>query len=159
MCKLYQIEYTCRHHAKVETAYCRPNQSCTPPSSKSHSPLAILSSLSKQDQANPTTTSATYSNSCARGIEILIQHAPHKCPPCRNYDRDRWRRGWPRIPLPQPARSCVLGTRTVPAEPDSDDGDEEDDFAVEFEEGTFLGHLVEHEEEKGGVGLGFGFGA
>ncbi|KAH7346840.1 hypothetical protein BKA65DRAFT_285130 [Rhexocercosporidium sp. MPI-PUGE-AT-0058] len=119
MCKLYQIEYTCRHLAKAETAYCGVNQP----------------------------------SSCSRGVEILTQHAPHKCPPCRNYDRDRWRRGWPPLPLPQPARACIPRMRTITAEPDSDD----DDFAVEFEEGTFLGK-VEHCEDTGGVGLGLGGG-
>ncbi|KAH9217068.1 hypothetical protein DL95DRAFT_494855 [Leptodontidium sp. 2 PMI_412] len=151
MCKLYQIEYTCRHLAKVETAYCRTTQPCTTPS---YSLLDILSRPKQNPDQDPTNT-ATYPANCTRGVEILTQQAPHKCPPCRNYDRDRWRRGWSPIPVSQPARACIPRMRTIPAEPDSD---EEDDFAVVFEEGTALG-VVEHEEEKGGVGVGLGFGA
>ncbi|KAL2070031.1 hypothetical protein VTL71DRAFT_14711 [Oculimacula yallundae] len=116
MCKLYQIEYTCLHVAKIETAYCRLNR-----------PV-----------------------SCTMGITILTQRAPHKCHTCRTYDRDRWRRGWPPIPVPQPSLDAYMSsTRRSRKRPagvefeDDSDGDEDaglswdggdKDFGIEDEE-------------------------
>ncbi|CAL3963462.1 unnamed protein product [Diplocarpon coronariae] len=66
-------QYTCLHLAPIETTLCSLEQN---------------------------TRSQTHQGSCMRGIELHDQRAPHKCKACRNYDRDRWRRGWPPRPLP-----------------------------------------------------------
>ncbi|KAK0103749.1 hypothetical protein ONS95_005755 [Cadophora gregata] len=160
MCKQYQIEYTCQHTLTIETSFCEKYKS----------------------------SNLLHNHNHNHSITIHLQHAPHKCHPCRTYDRDRWRRGWPPIPLPVPPppppplppvkTSSGLGgfstprVRKVVGEGEGDGESEEDgggdgegegegdNFAVVFEEGTRMGKVkkerVEHDEETGGVGLGFG---
>ncbi|CZS96160.1 uncharacterized protein RCO7_05034 [Rhynchosporium graminicola] len=122
MCKLYQTEYTCTHIAKIETAPCRVSRPST-----------------------------TYSEvSCPRGITILTQNAPHKCHACRTYDRDRWRRGWPRIPILQPMSLDLYMPRTSRGRPAGtlfeDDGDGDGgDFDEEELERSILGMGLDFE--------------
>ncbi|PVH76141.1 hypothetical protein DL98DRAFT_535938 [Cadophora sp. DSE1049] len=185
MCKQYQIEVhvlpllSSPLPSSLPSTICEPQlrSSSTPantPASSKHptatspnpvrlpSPPPLSPSFSfhpipsPQPAAKPSLSSLA---SLLHGITLHPQHAPHKCPPCRTYDRDRWRRGWPPIPLPPPPtpRYSAPRVRKIPDEPGSD----EDDFAVVFEEGTMMmmdKRRVEHDEESGGVGLGVGLG-
>ncbi|KAJ5035476.1 uncharacterized protein L3040_007943 [Drepanopeziza brunnea f. sp. 'multigermtubi'] len=66
---------------------------------------------------------------CNTAVEIITQHAPYKCKPCRNYDRDRWRRQKSPIPLPDQSLSTgSFGSEGSDGDIDSDQ--EVDEFGA-----------------------------
>ncbi|KAI9046620.1 hypothetical protein LZ554_009363 [Drepanopeziza brunnea f. sp. 'monogermtubi'] len=176
---LIRPQYTCHHTLDLELIYCgrvdgpyayahaNPVRSNLPaPTSTATSFLPAkdppLRQIENYDGYFPM--ERLINHYCPTAVEIITQEAPYKCKPCRNYDRDRWRRQKSPIPLPDlPLSPGSFGS-------DVSDGDIDSDLEVD-EVGAERGRTrdvyqadehgggEEHSEGSGGVsvvGLGSG---